>query len=516
MGRFFNTAGPCVLADHYTIDPLSRLTSVRQLIDNKRYFILHAPRQTGKTTTMLGIMEALNREGKYIALYINVEPAQAVGQDVLAANDVFLDSVTDNAQVLLPKEYWPSKTTTAGRRSANRFKTFLIRWCSELPKPLVLFIDEADALIGDPLLSLLRQLRSGYTLRPAAFPQSVALIGLRDIRDYRIFSGKEQRFIIGGSAFNIKDESLTMGSFSKEETFSLLAQHTAETGQQFTPEALEMIFDQTQGQPWLVNAVGRELCFGEHKVPDGRTITPEDVHKAIEILILRRDTHLDHLGDKLTELRVARIIEPILTGNNSIFVDDVYDDDLQYLKDLGLIRKSPDGLAIANPIYREIIPRQLTNMQMAFYRDTPKTYLKPDGKLDVEKMMELFIEFYKENGEILTKRKQYIEAAHHLAFMGWLQRLVNGGGYIRREYASGLKFIDMVILFAGEKFVFELKTEKNYKKEKALPQIASYARRMNVREGYLLVFRRDITDVEVIGQREELEHDGVRVHLYWI
>ena len=82
--------------------------------------------------------------------------------------------------------------------------------------------------------------------------------------------------------------------------------------------------------------------------------------------------------------------------------------------------------------------------------------------------------------------------------------------------ANSLKFIDMVILFAGEKFVFELKTEKNYKKEKALPQIAAYAQRMNVKEGHLLVFRREITDVEAIGQREELEHEGVNVHLYWI
>ena len=515
MGRFFNTAGPCVAADHYIIDPLSRLSRVRQLIDDKRYFILHAPRQTGKTTTMLGIMEALNQEEKYVALYINVEPAQAVGQDVLAANDIFVSAIADTARVFLPKEYWPSKDLLVGRRSANRFQSFLQAWCETLPKPLVLFIDEADALIGDPLLSLLRQLRSGYTLRPAAFPQSVALIGLRDIRDYRIFSGKEKRFVIGGSAFNIKDKSLTMGSFSKEETFALFAQHTAETGQQFSAEALDLIFDQTQGQPWLVNAVGRELCFEAHKVPDGRTITPEDVHKAIEILILRRDTHLDHLGDKLTDPRVMPIIEEILTGISPP-VDNAYDDNLQYVKDLGLVKKSSDGLAIANPIYREVIPRQLTFRQQESYRDTPKTYLKPDGKLDIEKLMELFIEFYKENGEILTNRKQYIEAAHHLAFMGWLQRLVNGGGYIRREYASGLKFIDMVILFAGEKFVFELKTEKNYKKEKALPQIAAYAQRMNVKEGHLLVFRREITDVEAIGQREELEHEGVNVHLYWI
>jgi PD-(D/E)XK nuclease superfamily len=136
--------------------------------------------------------------------------------------------------------------------------------------------------------------------------------------------------------------------------------------------------------------------------------------------------------------------------------------------------------------------------------------------LDIEKTMELFIEFYKENGEMLTQRKLYTEAAHQLVFMGWLQRIVNGGGYIRREYASGLGFIDMVILFQGEKFVFELKKESGFKLDKALNQIAIYAHRMSVKECYLLVFRRKITDIDKIGEREFIEHDGLKVHLFWI
>ena len=59
MPRFFNTAGPCVPADHYTVDTASRFADVRRLIDDKRYFILHAPRQTGKTTIMLQLMEEM-------------------------------------------------------------------------------------------------------------------------------------------------------------------------------------------------------------------------------------------------------------------------------------------------------------------------------------------------------------------------------------------------------------------------------------------------------------------------
>ncbi len=516
MGRFFNTSGPNVPTQHYTVDPLIRLASVRQLIEDKKYFILHAPRQTGKTTTMLTLMHALNIEGKYLALYINVEGAQAAQSNAEAANGLFISVTEGSARDYLPREYWPSPECSNVPSMLDGFRTFLNRWCTELKKPLVLFIDEADALIGDTMLSLLRQVRSGYPLRPDKFPHSLALIGLRDIRDYKIFSDKSKAYILGGSAFNIKDKSLTMSNFSVRETRELYAQHTADTGQIFTEEALDMIFDQTQGQPWLVNAIGRELCFEDQKVPDHQTITPEDVHKAIEILILRRDTHLEHLGDKLTEPRVANIVGRILAGDESFGFDNAPDDDIQYVIDLGLVKDSDKGLAIANPIYQEIVPRQLTYQKHRFFRATPLWYIKPDNKLDIEKVMELFIEFYKENGEMLTQRKLYTESAHHLAFMGWLQRLVNGGGYIRREYASGLGFIDLVILYAGEKFVFELKNERNYKRQDALEQIAEYAHRMSVKECYLLVFRRKIVDINDIGKREIILHDGLKVHLFWI
>ncbi len=501
---------------HYTLEPLSRLSGVRALIDEQKYFILHAPRQTGKTTSMIGFMEALNREGKYIALYINVEAAQAVRSNVKAANRVFVSVIENFARDYLPAEYRPSPEIIKASKGENAMQTLLSHWCAELPKPLVLFIDEADALIGDSLLSLLRQLRSGYNQRPTKFPHSVALIGLRDFRDYRIFTQDNKRFEIGGSAFNIRDRSLTMANFTPAEARMLYALHTSETGQHFTDEALDMIFEQTQGQPWLVNALGRELCFDEHKVPDLRTVTATDVQNAVEILILRRDVHLDHLSDKLTEPRVARIIEMMLSGENAMELASMPPDDLQYVLDLGLIVKAPGGLQIANPIYREVIPRELTWVQQDFFPIYPTWYVNSDGKLDLKKALDSFFEFYRENAEVLDKGKIYSEAAHHLIFMAWLQRIVNGGGFIRREYAAGRKFIDLVILFAGEKFVFELKTSSNFNRPKALDQIHAYAQRMSVNEGYLMVFRRKMTDPELVGQRETVLHNGMTVHLIWV
>ena len=108
---------------------------------------------------------------------------------------------------------------------------------------------------------MLRQLRSGYDQRPAAFPHSIILCGVRDVRDYRIHSTAEDRLVLGGSAFNIKSESLRLGNFSEHEIRALLAQHTAATGQAFTEDALALIRTRTGGQPWLVNALCYDACF---------------------------------------------------------------------------------------------------------------------------------------------------------------------------------------------------------------------------------------------------------------
>ncbi|MDV7396412.1 hypothetical protein RZS08_33770, partial [Arthrospira platensis SPKY1] len=77
--RFFNTEGPVVPEDHYSVPPLQRwdLEQVLTLIAQKKYFLLHAPRQTGKTTCLLALADYLNREGCYRAVYANIEPAQA-------------------------------------------------------------------------------------------------------------------------------------------------------------------------------------------------------------------------------------------------------------------------------------------------------------------------------------------------------------------------------------------------------------------------------------------------------
>lgn len=200
--KHFNTAGPINRMNHYNIDPLHRidLDEMQFLIDNQKYFVLHAPRQTGKTSYMLALMDYLNAQGKYICLYVNIESAQAARENVKEGIKAILNALAQDAFDYLGdsffKEKWKQIYDTGGEFSA--LNETLNQWCRANEKPIILFIDEIDALVGDTLISVLRQLRSGYPKRPGMFPQSIILCGVRDVRDYRIHSDKDKTIITGG------------------------------------------------------------------------------------------------------------------------------------------------------------------------------------------------------------------------------------------------------------------------------------------------------------------------------
>ena len=224
------------------------------------------------------------------------------------------------------------KEETKDIGAESMLSEYLTRLSEQLPKPLVLMIDEIDALVGDSLVSVLRQIRSGYANRPQSFPQSIILCGVRDVRDYRIVLSN-QDIVTGGSAFNIKTKSLRLGNFNMEEIHELYMQHTRETGQKFEDACFPMIWEATEGQPWLVNALGREVTY-EMKENRDRTVTiiPEMVYRAQERIVYRRDTHIDILIDKLKEPRVKSVLEPILANSDQPDENKMADDDILYVK----------------------------------------------------------------------------------------------------------------------------------------------------------------------------------------
>ena len=401
-------------------------------------------------------------------------------------------------------------------------------YCEYLDKPLVLFIDEIDALVGDSLISVLRQLRAGYDQRPSSFPQSIILCGVRDVRDYRMVVGGKD-IITGGSAFNIKAESLRLGNLSKEEVRELYMQHTLATGQEFDEECFPMIWSATEGQPWLVNALGYEVTMKMRENRDRSVrIIPDMIYKAQENIIYRRETHIDSLIDKLKEDRVRRVIGPMLANETSINEDALIPtDDIQYVVDLGLITLDKPR-RISNNIYREVIPRELTYSTQTSLVQQPVWYMNEDNSINAEKLLLDFQRFFRQNADSWIERFDYKESGPQLLLQAFLQRVVNGGGYIDREYGLGRGRTDLFIrkpltdTYGGpmQYIVLELKIKRGENLEtliaKGLEQTYKYMDKTGKNpEAHFIVFNRDkgVEWDDKIFHRYE-EYRGVRIGIW--
>lgn len=364
-------------------------------------------------------------------------------------------------------------------------------------------------------MSLLRQIRAGFMNRGVGqFPTSVGLIGMRDLRDY-LTESKDGAPVNPGSPFNIKVGSFTIRNFDAADTRELLAQHTEETGQVFETDACDEIFRVTQGQPFLVNALADDCVT--HLVPDrAAPITKAHVEQARERLILARTTHLDALAQRLREPRVARIVQAVITGDAPI---EYSTDDFQYVVDLGLIRRGHHGAEAANPLYREVLARQLSydlqeNLQRPWW-----PWARPDGGLDFPALMVAFRQWWRENADILRGPDGYPEAVPHLALMAFLQRVVNGGGRVHREFAAGRGAVDLLVEFGRDRFAVEIKRVRerdglDAQKQRGAAQLAAYLDTVGLTEGWLVLF--DVRAGRSWDERlwdEDVDVDGKRIRM---
>ena len=499
MEKVFNIAGPCFPAEHYMMPALGRMPEIRRLVDLRQYFVIHAPRQTGKTTAVQGLADEINAKGERVALYCTLETLQGATDVDWAMKQIrglLLRSATAVPEPPSPKatgeNAWHACEESSELYTVAMVSDTLTQLCRRFGKPLVVFFDEADCLFGQVLIAFLRQLRDGYVNRARIpFPASIALIGMLDVRDYKAQLRPDGQSLGQISPFNIITEDLMLRNFTEAEIASLYAQHTEATGQIFEPDALAKVWEFTRGQPWLVNALARECIMKIHKSDYAAPITAADIETAKETIIRRRDTHVDSLMERLREPRVRRVVEPVIFGGACPVSRD--SEDYRFVVNLGLMRENElRELVPSNRMYAEIIGRYLTrDTQDDMVKSVPQTpWATPDG-LDMPGLMAAFQTFWRENCGVIRNPHDYQEALPHLVLMAFLQRVTNGNGHILREMALGSGRLDICVEYRERRYAIEVKTSNNFAGEKSYGQLAKYLDNLGLDEGWMPVFDED-------------------------
>ena len=519
MEKSFNVAGPCFPDEHYMVPALDRAPGMRRFVAQRLYFVLHAPRQSGKTTAIKALAREINETGVMTALYFTVEsvqrftnPNEGIPKIVESMRNAVLRHPVFGTLVRDPSSPIPALLPPSPGLDV---KAFLALLAERAERPLAVFFDEVDCLSDDTLITFLRQLRDGYVTRDESpFPASIALVGMRDIRDYKARIRPESQTLGTASPFNIITEDLTFGNFPRDAIAALYAQHTEATGQVFADGVVDKVWELTRGQPWLVNAIARHCVAKIHDYRYGETITVDDVLAAKEAIIKARGTHVDSLMERLKEPRVRRVVEPVILGSErSVAMND---DDYRFVLDLGILREDESHrLVPGNPMYAEIILRYLSHdLQAQFYGAYAKPFwLKPDGSLDMAALMAEFQRFWRENSGADREVYGYREATPHLVMTGYFQRVVNGGGRIVREMALGSRRLDLCIEFGTHRYAVELKMKSQLRPD-SFAQLAGYLDTLGLPEGWMAVFDEDTAKSwnEKLYLRDETV-DGKTIHV---
>jgi hypothetical protein len=451
--------------------------------------VLHAPRQTGKTTFLKSWLQEINSGDEAVACYTRMEACQGVCERAEAMKTMHY-AICESARA----SGLPIPSLPVDSPELLLYQT-MQKWADLIaPKPLVVLFDEVDVLEGEALIGFLRQLRSGFAERGIGkFPVSIALVGMRDLKDY-ITVSKGGVAPNPGSPFNIKEDSAVLSNFSQTDVKNLFAQRTEETGQRITDEALEYAWEQSQGQPWIVNSLFKRATM--RVLPDGEysAVTLGHIKEAREQMVLARETHLESLAVRIQDPAVYKVMESLITGTPDPNL--TASDGFRVCTDLGLVKKERNTPMVANPLYKEVLARQLTFSTQDAIPEPEWQWEKPDGSLDMDALLREFQIFWRENSEMWEERTSYTEAFPHLLLMAFLQRVLNGGGHIEREYAAGRGRMDLLVEYNANEYIIEIKLVHERQspdtiRTKGLEQTAKYRDiRAPNSPAYLVIFDR--------------------------
>ena len=508
--RRFGTQGPVNAQEHYVVPRAEELIDYLKRVEDGKYVVLFAPRQTGKTTffqtaleTLVSVSESdsaiaqtdFQKKFAYFPIQLNFDVYKNTSvadfydnlyQDICEEiRNVFQrrneSSPEDLSQLL-------TDTKLTDHHAMRRFFRHLERLL--LPQKFVIVIDEFDGIPPEALSDFLHTLRHIYIAGKPRCPHSVGIIGVKSIAQLNY-----DRSI---SPFNIQDE-FHLPNFTLDQVQDLIEQYTKEVGQPFAPEVIESIHKQTAGQPVLVNRFA-QILTEELDIPKTEPIEMTHFAKAHAQLLHERNTNIEHLTTNIRrDPRFESLLMRIM-GRDDGVVFNMDNDIINDLATYGVIKKASDGMCeIINPIYLYRIMRTFKpTVNGLEHRYLPEgdndgffNYLTPVGHIDMKSLLDNFCDFIARAGfHILQVPDTPQESVGRHLLLAYLDQFVEIiGGFMHLEVQTGRGRMDIVITHNQRKYIVETKIWRGDNRYQAgKKQLAAYLNTEGVTDGYYIVF----------------------------
>jgi hypothetical protein len=490
--RTFETRGPVNSARNYIVPRTEEIAALKKRIEDGRYIVIFAPRQTGKTTFFRWTLDTLDET--YLPIKLNFETCKNLSKEEFYNR--LNNHLCKGLKKVLPLQPLSNNSTLPPllENASISSHTAMINFFEQLGdclknQRLTIIIDEFDGIPASVVSDFLHALREIYlSEEPNRCPYSVGIVGVKSITQLNY-----DRSI---SPFHIQDE-FALPNFTLSQVQTLLAQYTDEVGQTFAPEVINSLHQQTGGQPFLVNRLA-QILTEEMNIPRSKTITNAHFEKALQRILNEENVHLSHLT---TNIRQNPGFESLLMRICSYHAGQPFNIRNELISELvtyGVLKAGDDGFCeIGNPIYQYCIMQTFQPLFNGLERQylpedsDASDYLNSVGKINMRQLLANFQDFIARAGyrilQVPETPQEFVGQYLLFAYLDSFVRQIHG--FMYTEVPSGRGRMDLIILHQQSKHIIETKIwEGNKRYQAGKRQLAKYLSLEKMKEGYYIVF----------------------------
>ncbi len=321
--------------------------------------------------------------------------------------------------------------------------------------------------------------------------------------------------VTGVSPYNIADQ-VKFPSFSLKNVRDLYRQYTEETNQPFTEEAVKKVFEETAGQPWLVNRLGTILTVNI-KPETVEPIDEKDVEQAVQLLLKEKNNHFHDLYEKVKPYKETFV--EIAFNTVKYYPED---EEQTWLEEYGLIRDRDHHAVVANNVYKARFLKTFFKEVKAYEDISPQAYALPGDRLDMKRILLNFGRYISYIGvkAFYAEEKTYEKTGQFL-LTAWLYQFIEkGNGELRHELRSWLGVLDILLTYKDKKYIIETKVNRyddiTRILEEGVTQVTQkYFATEAAGEGYLVIFDTK-THMGAVCEPKENREDGKKVIIFII